>query len=370
MDGFDMRDHDTTNPNAERLRSIQNAFFLVLLLGVSGAFVWLIATFLEPVFWAIVLAILFHPVQEGIAYRTGGRPRLASVLTIAIILLLVILPLSLVGIALSREAAELYERISSENALEETLAAIQSAIPFVDEFLNRFGTSLEGLRQNLSDAAIAVSRYLASRAVEFGQDALRMALYFFLMLYLLFFFLKDGRRVVGRTIERIPLGRGRERALVDRFAQVSRATMKATLIVGLAQGTVGGLIFWMFGVRAPVFWGVVMTVVSIIPALGSGLVWGPAAIVFFASGEIGKGIGLVLAGALIIGLIDNVLRPILVGNDTRVPDYMILLSTLGGLAWFGLSGFVIGPLIAALFLTLWEMFIREYGAHGAPRVGD
>ncbi len=361
---------DTPNRNPDRLRSIQNGFFLALLLGVSAAFVWLIATFLEPVLWAIVLAILFHPVQRYLSDRTGGRPRLASVLTISIFLFVVILPITLIGIALSREAADLYDRISNENIVEETLAAVQAALPFVDEFLNRFGTSLEELRQNLSDAAIAVSRYLASRAVGFGQDALRMGLYFVLVLYLLFFFLKDGRSIVSRTIERMPLGRGRERALVDRFAQVSRATIKATLIIGVAQGTIGGLIFWIFGIRAAVFWGVVMMVVSIIPALGSGLVWGPAAIIFFASGEIWKGIGLMLAGALIIGLVDNVLRPILVGNDTRVPDYMILMSTLGGLVTFGLSGFVIGPLIAALFLTLWDMFIREYGSGDAAADGN
>jgi predicted PurR-regulated permease PerM len=358
-----MGDDNPTNRNVERLRAIQNGFFLALLLGVSGAFVWLIATFLQPVFWATVLAVLFQPVQQHLTDRTGGRARLAAVLTIVLILCLVFLPLTLIGIALSREAADLYERISNGNSLEETLVTVQNALPFVDQFLNRFGTDLEGLRQRLSESAIGVSQFLASRAVELGQDALRVGLYFFLMLYLLFFFLKDGRQMVSRTIEGLPLGRGRERALVNRFAQVSRATIKATLIVGVVQGTIGGLIFWILGIRAAVFWGVIMTIVSILPAVGSGLVWGPAAIVFFASGDIWKGIALTLAGVLIIGLIDNVLRPILVGGDTRVPDYMILLSTLGGLATFGLSGFVIGPLIAALFLTLWEMFIREYGTN-------
>ena len=141
---------------------------------------------------------------------------------------------------------------------------------------------------------------------------------------------------------------------------MSRATIKGTLVVGLVQGALGGVLFWAVGIPAPVFWGVVMTVFSILPAVGAGLVWGPAAIILLALGEIVRGVVLIIVGTVIIGLVDNLLRPILVGRDTQMPDYLVLVSTLGGLAVFGISGFVIGPVVAAFFLVVWEMFAEEH----------
>jgi predicted PurR-regulated permease PerM len=141
---------------------------------------------------------------------------------------------------------------------------------------------------------------------------------------------------------------------------VSRATIKGTIVIGILQGTLGGLIFWLLGIEAAVFWGAVMVVLSIVPMLGAGLIWVPAAIIMVASGSYIKAAILVVFGVLVIGLVDNLLRPVLVGRDTRMPDYLILLSTLGGLAMFGVSGFIIGPIIAALFLTLWGMFAKEF----------
>jgi predicted PurR-regulated permease PerM len=159
----------------------------------------------------------------------------------------------------------------------------------------------------------------------------------------------------------LPLGHEREHRLFEKFADVSRATVKGTLVVGVVQGTLGGLFFWILGLNAAVFWGVIMTLLSLLPAVGSALIWGPAAIILLATGQIVKGIILLAAGSLIIGLVDNLLRPMLVGRDTQIPDYLILLATLGGLTVFGLSGFVIGPIIAALFLAVWDMFAQEYG---------
>jgi predicted PurR-regulated permease PerM len=153
--------------------------------------------------------------------------------------------------------------------------------------------------------------------------------------------------------------------LFDKFAEVTRATMKGTLVVGLVQGTLGGLLFWILGLQAAIFWGVIMTLLSLLPAVGSALVWAPAAIILLATGHIVKGIILLAAGGLIIGLIDNLLRPMLVGRHTQIPDYLILLATLGGLTVFGLSGFVIGPIIAALFLAVWDMFAQEYSHEDA-----
>ena len=158
----------------------------------------------------------------------------------------------------------------------------------------------------------------------------------------------------------LPLGDEREHFLLSKFAEVSRATIKGTLVVGIVQGTLGGIMFAILGIQSAIFWAVVMTILSVIPAVGSALIWIPAAIYLIANGMLIKGIVLIAFGALVIGMVDNILRPMLVGRDTKMPDYLILLSTLGGLAMIGISGFVLGPIIAAFFLAIWVMFEQEY----------
>jgi len=180
------------------------------------------------------------------------------------------------------------------------------------------------------------------------------------MLYLLFFFLRDGRRIIDNAVRALPLGDERERHLLRRFADVSRATIKGTLVVGIVQGSIGGIAFALLGISAPVLWGVVMILLSIVPAVGPAFVWLPAAVVLIGTGRIAAGITLIVVGALIIGLVDNLLRPLLVGRETRMPDYLILLATLGGLAAFGLAGVVVGPIIAAFFLAVWQMVQTEF----------
>ncbi len=181
------------------------------------------------------------------------------------------------------------------------------------------------------------------------------------MLYVLFFFLRDGDRITRALIRVIPMGDRRERRLIETIAQVSRATVKGTAVVASIQGALGGIMFALLGIQDAIFWGVVMAVLSLIPAFGATLVWVPAAIIMFATGAVWKGVVIVLGGTLVIGLIDNLLRPILVGAETRLPDYVVLLATLGGVSVFGLAGFIAGPLIAAVFFVVWEMFADEYG---------
>ena len=148
---------------------------------------------------------------------------------------------------------------------------------------------------------------------------------------------------------------------------MGRATVKGTLIVGIVQGMLGGIMFSILGIQGAVFWGAVMIFFSILPAVGSALVWAPAAVVLAVKGAWIKAVVLTLFGVLVIGLIDNILRPLLVGRDTKMPDWLILLSTLGGLGVFGLSGFVIGPIIAAMFLSVWAMFAETWEEHEAAR---
>jgi predicted PurR-regulated permease PerM len=343
----------------------QYAFFLTLLLLVSVAFVGLIQAFLLPLFWAATLAIVFHPVYERVQALLNHRATVAALLTLGMILVAVILPLFFVGLAVVHEAAALYQRLETRQIdLQEALRAVERLLPTVTKYLERFGIETERLQQDLATAAVTISRFLGTQALNIGQDALRLGVLFFLMLYLLFFFLRDGRQIVAAVIRALPLGDRRERLLLAKFATVVRATIKGTLVVGVVQGTLGGVLFAVLGISAAVFWGVLMTVLSLLPAVGSGFIWVPAAVILFATGHVVKALILLGGGILVIGLVDNLLRPLLIGRDTRMPDYLVLLSTLGGLTVFGISGFVIGPVIAALFLAVWDMFALEHEGEG------
>ena len=344
-----------------RIRTLENVSFLALVIFVTIVFTAIIGVFLEPVFWAVVLAILFGPMHEKLVRQVGGRRTLASVISLLAVLLLVILPLVGIGVAVTREATTLYGLIASGQVdVEAPIHAIEQWLPRASDFLEGLQIDLARVREGLANAAVTVSQFAASQAIVLGQSAISVLVLFILTLYLLFFFFRDGLEIIETLIRAMPLGDPRERRLFSRFAQVSRATVKGTLVVGIVQGTMGGLAFWILGLGAPVLWGVVMAVLSMLPAVGSFIVWGPAAIYLFATGSVAKGLVLVILGALLIGTVDNVLRPLLVGRDTQMPDYLILLSTLGGLVIFGLSGFVIGPIVAALFITVWEMFVEEF----------
>ena len=347
--------------DASSRRAMQKASFLLVLALTTVAFFWLIASFLMPVFWAAVLATIFFPVQRRYVARFGGRRSLAAIATLLTIVAVVVLPLALVGVAVTGEALQLAEQIKSGAIdLKAPLRYLERMMPVATDFLDRFGLHVDGLTERLSTAALGISQIIAAGALGIGQDILNVTALFFVMLYILFFFLRDGSRLVATLIRVLPLGGERERQLLAKFGEVSLATIKGTLVVGVVQGAIGGILFWALGLPAPVFWGAVMAVFSVLPAVGPGLVWAPAAIILLALGAYVKAIILIAGGVVVIGLVDNVLRPLLVGRDTQMPDYLVLLATLGGIAVFGISGFVIGPVIAAFFLVVWEMFADEY----------
>lgn len=344
-----------------RTKSIETAFFTTLLVATTVVFFVLLQDFFQPLFWAAVLAIIFYPVYRYLQSFFPDRDSLTAAVTLGVIVFVVIVPVSLLGVAVTREAASIYKQISAgELNPRQPIEMLQQMLPAVTNYLEQFGIDPERIQQGISGAAVTTSQFLASRALTFGQSALRIAIMFFIMLYLLFFFLRDGEKIVEAIVSAMPLGQHRERALVSKFAQVSRATIKGTLVVGLVQGGLGSLLFWAVGIQGALLWGTVMVVLALFPAVGTFVVWGPAAVVLLASGALVRGLIVIIAGTLIIGLVDNVLRPILVGHETKMPDYVILLSTLGGLTLFGVSGFVIGPIIAALFLVIWQMFVQEY----------
>jgi predicted PurR-regulated permease PerM len=349
--------------------NVERAFFMALLFAITIAFLWLIRGFLQPIFWAIALGIVVYPLHARLVPRVGNREGLAAGLSMLAVVVVVILPIIGVAAAVTREGAALYQRLDTgELGVDSLYARAQASMPQVATLLERFGLDPSRIESQLSSAAITASRFVASRAFSLGQDTLRVTVFFFLMLYLLFFFLRDGPRLLEGLVRALPLGDERERHLLERFAAVSRATIKGTLVVGVVQGTIGGIAFALLGIGAPVLWGVAMALLSILPAVGPALVWLPAAIVLIVNGETAAGIALIAIGVFVIGLVDNLLRPILVGRDTRMPDYLILLSTLGGLAGFGLAGIIIGPIIAAFFLSVWQMAQKEFGADSSVPV--
>ncbi len=342
-------------------KSLPQFFFLLIVLLITVAFFGLIGGFLFAVFWAVIFAILFYNRFEIFNRYFNGRKNLAAALTLLYIFLLVMVPLAVVTIVVINEAQDVAERInSSDVSLRERVAELQNSIPIDDTFLSRYGLNTIEVRNRITEFLTTGSQKIAGQAVTITQNFFGFIISFSLMLYVLFFFLRDGKELVRGLIWVLPIGDRQEWTLLRRFESVARATVKGSLLVALSQGVMGGLLFAAVGIDAAFLWGVLMVLAALLP-VGSVLVWGPWAAVMFFQGEYGRGIALVIVGACFIGLIDNILRPRLVGQDTKMPDYLVLLSTLGGLTWFGLSGFVIGPIIAALFVTCWQMLGREYG---------
>jgi predicted PurR-regulated permease PerM len=352
------------------VQSVEDRTLLLLLIVVSLAFAWILWPFFSAVLWATVLAIVFVPLYRRILGSIGPHPNLAALATLLIVVTLVILPLSLTATSLVQEATSLYDKIQSgELNLGAVFQQLRDALPiWVTNFLDRFGLSdLGAVQERISEALKKGSQLIAAQVLSVGQGAADFVLGLLVMLYLLFFFLRDGAALSKRIQEAIPLPPKQERGLFQKFTTVIRATIKGSVLVALLQGALGGLIFWILGLHAPVLWGVVMGLLALLPAVGAALVWVPAAIYLLATGSVWQGVVLLAFGAFVIGLVDNILRPLLVGKDTKMPDYIVLISTLGGLATFGLNGFVVGPVIAAMFIAAWDIFSESRGAKGDRR---
>ena len=347
------------SPNSVNFPGLEDKTFLLLIVAISLAFAWILFPYYGAVFWATVLAIVFAPAYRRLARSMRQKRTLAALATVTIILMIVILPLTLIAALLVQEGFNVYERIQSGelNIVRYFQQAFGALPEWVTNLLDRFGlTNLGLMQERLSASLLKGSQFLAAQALNIGQNTFDLIVNLFIVLYLLFFLLRDGDVLAKRIRNAIPLPAEQQRDLFNSFTTVIRATVKGNVVVAVVQGALGGLIFWFLGVHAPVLWAVLMTILSLLPAVGSGLVWLPVAIYFLVTGAIWQGAVLIAYGALVIGLVDNVLRPLLVGKDTKMPDYVVLISTLGGLAIFGLNGFVMGPVIAAMFMAAWDIF--------------
>jgi len=346
------------SPNLDKLPGLEDKTFLVLVIAVSLAFLWILWPFYGAVLWGAILAILFAPLYRRLLDSMGQRRTIAALAAVLVILLIVILPVTVIGALLLQEALAVYDRVQSgELDLARYSQQVFAALPsWVTDLLDRFGLSnLRAIQERFSAGLVKGGQFLAGKVLNVGQNTFDLIVNLFIVLYLVFFLLRDGDKLAQRMRDAIPLHLDQQRELFGRFTTVIRATVKGNVIVALVQGALGGLIFWLLGIHAPVLWAVLMALFSLLPAVGSALIWLPVAVYFALAGALWKGVLLVAYGVLVIGLVDNVLRPILVGKDTKMPDYVVLISTLGGIAIFGLNGFVIGPVIAAMFIAVWDI---------------
>lgn len=354
-------------------KNLHQTSFYLLLLAVSVALCFVLAPFFSTVLWGAILALIFQPVQRRLAIRLGGRRNLAAFITLTICLVIVILPLTFVASTLIKEITFAYSQVRSGSLdIGAFFSRVVHALPqSAQSLLARYDLmDLPGLQQRLSAGAAQISQFVATRALSVGQITLQFAVSFFVMLYLFFFLVRDGREISTFVRDAIPLDEQHKLHLIRKFTTVIRATVKGNLAVALVQGVLGGFALWTLGIQGALLWGFVMMLLSLLPAEGASLVWGPVAIYFFSTGAIAKGLGLAIFGVIVIGTVDNVLRPVLVGKDTRLPDWVVLISTLGGISLIGINGFVIGPLVAALFISCWDLLRRDLREHESTGTDD
>ncbi|MGB8817558.1 MAG: AI-2E family transporter [Rhizobiaceae bacterium] len=341
------------------MRTLEERAFLLLTVIVTLAFAWVLWPFFGAILWGAVVAILFAPLNRRLLVAMPHRTNSAALATIAIVLLIVILPLSLIAIAMVQEAAALYDQIQSgEINFRLYFQQVSNALPiWAKSFLARSGLSNFGAVQDRIGAVLTEgSQYLATQIVSIGQSTFEFFVSLAVMLYLAFFLIRDGDKLFLRVKKAIPLHQAHKSALFTKFTTVIRATVKGDILVAILQGALGGFIFWALEIHAPLLWAVLMMFLSLLPAIGASLVWLPVSVYFLATGATWQGVVLILFGAFVIGLVDNILRPALVGKDSKMPDYVVLISTLGGLGIFGLNGFVVGPVVAAMFIAVWDIF--------------
>ncbi len=346
----------------------RNAFLILLVVCISAAFLYMIRGFLTALLIAAIATGLCGPLHQALLRRMRGRASAAALATLAIVFFAIIGPLlTLLGVV-ARQALEVTD--SARPWLEAHLGGASPSSLLAGLELPEF---LRPYQEQIFTRAGELAGMLGSFAVSSVASATRGTASFLfslaVMLYAMFFFLRDGPAILARILYYMPLESEDEERMVEKFVSVTRATLKGTLVIGIAQGSLAGAALGVAGIQGPAFWGTVMAVLSIIPGIGTALIWIPAAIWLYATGHAGAAIGVVIWCAVVVGGVDNLLRPRLVGRDTQMGDLLILLSTLGGLTAFGAVGIVAGPILAALFLTIWEIYGVAFAAWlpAAPR---
>ena len=348
-------------PGEQARTTLQRAFVLFFFILISILFLRLVWGFLLAVVMAAILAGLTHPLYSRLLRFFRGRRAAAAAATLVLVILLAVVPLAVFVEVVAMEAVQISQSVRPQvrefiDTFDEPGASLDW-IPFWD----RLEPFREQITKKAGEMVSAISTLLVNELSAAAQGTIRFLLKLFIMFYSMFFFLMHGREALDQVMRLFPLEEADKELLLGKFVSVSRATIKGTLVIGIVQGGLAGLAFAVVGIKGAVFWGTVMAVLSIIPGIGTALVWVPAVICLFSVGRTLPAIGLLVWCAIVVGTADNVLRPLLVGKDTEMPDLLVLLSTFGGLALFGAVGLVIGPVIAALFLAMWRIYCDTFG---------
>jgi predicted PurR-regulated permease PerM len=335
---------------------INNGTLLALVILISVIFLVMIRSFLMPLFMAGLFSAMARPAYLWLNDRLGGRKMLASVLTIVAIIILILAPLSLLIAVITAQAISVGQTVRPyiQEMINEPRSFFHSVeqLPFYDQLIPYQTIIIERLGQ----LATTISNFLINSLSSFTLVTINAIIGTIIMLYVMFFFFTMGDKLLAKILYFLPLQDHDEQRLLSKFTSVTRATIKGMVIIGALQGAICGFGFWLAGIEGPVFWGSLMAVCSVIPAFGTAIVWIPATIIMGVSGKFAGVAILIVCCGLIAGNLDNLLRPRLVGKDTQMHDLFVLFSTLGGISMFGILGIIIGPIIAALFITVWEMY--------------
>ena len=335
----------------------RNYIFLTTLAAVSLLFFYILKPFFYPIFWAAVIASLFYPLYKR--FTSLLNPSFSASLTLIIVTVMVLLPFSLIVTLLVKEIVNIFNSYGQTDQLSGIIQDVNNYL-HNNEFIQRIGLNETSISGRLDEIGKSVVTFVYVSVKSLTQNSLEFIVLFVLMLYSLFYFLRDGGRILKKMMFIFPLGNRYEQLLYEKFTSAASSAIKGTVVVGLIQGLLGGLLFWVTGVPGPLIWGLVMAALGAIPITGTFLVWFPAGIIKIATGHFAQGIIILLVGTVLVSTIDNILRPIIVGKDLQMHPVIVLFSTLGGVVVFGLSGFVIGPIIAALCQAFWDLYEHYY----------
>lgn len=336
-------------------------FLLIGLMGlVSLGFLYLLKPFFIPLFWAAVIAGILNPLYSRMLKKIN-RPNLAASLMLVLVVVIILLPAGMVASIVVSESIHVYQSISSESGLiQQKIRSTVDALT-AHPYLKQFDVNDQFLVEKSRQAVKNIANYLLVSLTGITQNTIVFLIQFGVMIYALYFFFRDGDAILGRALRLCFLESGRGRILYEHFVATARATLKATLLLGGLQGLSGGIIFYITGIEGAMIWGLLMMVLAILPGIGCSVIWAPAGVIMLLGGHLWEGITILVFGVVVISLGDNLLRPMLIGSDVALHPLLIFLSTLGGLVVFGLSGFVMGPIIASLFLALWDMYDKSTG---------
>lgn len=341
---------------------VENGGLVLFLALITVGLTLIVSSFAGALLWAALAALLFQPLFQRLLRRWPDRRNLAAAVTLLIITIAVVIPAFVIASLVVDQAAGVYTQIrGGQINFAAYFQQVHDALPDrIQRWLDGSGFgSFERAQVRLTQAVGNSASMLTRRAFSIGANAAAFLLAFGVGLYVTFFLLRDGDRIGPAVVRSLPLERSVAERLADKFVSVVRATIKGSGVVAIVQGALGAITFAIVGLPAALLWGMLMAIAALLPAIGPAIIWGPVALYLLATGAIWQAVVVIASGVLVIGLADNILRPILVGRDAGIPDWLVLVTTLGGIDLLGLSGIVVGPLAGALFLTGWQILTEQ-----------